>query len=386
MPNSEEGLNVKIAVVHSQYRGHSPSGENLVVAQQVEALERAGHEVRLLVKRSDEEEKAPFYGLRAALNVSFGFGNSLLKETVEFKPDVVHVHNLFPNLGWSWLDKIGAPSVVTLHNYRAFCAKGTAMLHGEPCVRCPTKGSIHGVINSCYRDSRLATIPLAIQTRGPITSHHLVALANGLVFLSTEMKVVFESLGLHRKLTDVIPNFVPSNSNLAEKKNGKWIWVGRLTEEKGLANLLKVWPDGEQLEVFGSGPLESDLQKLARTGIVFRGLTSPQEIREEMPGYQGMIVSSEMPGNSIGLVHLEALAAGLPVIALKGSSSAAEVEATGHGSTYVGEEDLLEALKLWGATHDVREEIVDRFETMYSEKIWVEKTLDFYERVLETWR
>ena len=45
---------MRIAVVHSFYRSDSPSGENQVVAQQVELLREAGHDVLLVARSSDE--------------------------------------------------------------------------------------------------------------------------------------------------------------------------------------------------------------------------------------------------------------------------------------------------------------------------------------------
>ncbi len=374
---------MKVAIVYSQYSEIVPSGESLVVARQLNALKKKGHEVRLFVKKTDDERKKVFFHVRAAYTVAFGRGSSMLDQVLAFKPDIIHIHNLFPNLGWTWLHRVNAPIVVTLHNYRTFCAVGTALLDGKSCLLCPTKGSHNAVRNKCYRGSSLATIPLAIQTRNPPVDHPLLKLAEGIVFLSTEMRNVFISLGIGEKLERVIPNFVPSNSKIPEKKNGRWIWVGRFSQEKGLTKLLRVWPEGHYLDVFGEGPLQSELMEIRASGVTFHGLQTSEKLRKMMPKYLGMIVSSEMPGNSVGLVHLEAMAAGLPVVALRGSSSAAEVESTGHGSTYASKEELRDALVSWESGASVSQEILKRFESEYSEEVWVKRTIAFYNEVLK---
>lgn len=41
------------------------------------------------------------------------------------------------------------------------------------------------------------------------------------------------------------------------------MFVGRLTEEKGIRLLLADWPASERLDVIGTGPLEAEVRHLA---------------------------------------------------------------------------------------------------------------------------
>jgi hypothetical protein len=85
-------------MVHSFYSSAQPSGENTVVLNEVDALRRAGHEVALFAAHTDELEGEVFYKLRSGMRVATGYGRNPLKAINDFSPDVVHVHNLFPNL------------------------------------------------------------------------------------------------------------------------------------------------------------------------------------------------------------------------------------------------------------------------------------------------
>ena len=85
---------------------------------QVTALREHGFEVRVVSAQTDELSSLPGYRLRSAFNVATGNGKSPLPELEEFRPDVVNVHNLFPNFGTGWLPRWGGAVVATVHNFR----------------------------------------------------------------------------------------------------------------------------------------------------------------------------------------------------------------------------------------------------------------------------
>jgi hypothetical protein len=66
--------------------------------------------VRIIAARTDALVSNGGYKLRSTVTVTVtvatgsGSGPSPLKDLEEFRPDVVHVHNLFPNWGTGWLD------------------------------------------------------------------------------------------------------------------------------------------------------------------------------------------------------------------------------------------------------------------------------------------
>ena len=370
---------VKIAIVNSFYREELPSGENRAVRLQLEALQKAGHDAQIFSKQTDLERRTPLYPMRVAATVAFGVGGSLLKEIQDFEPDIVHVHNLFPNIGWSWLSSLEVPIVATLHNYRTFCSAGTAMLDGHPCSLCQESGSHQAVLNRCYRQSAVATIPLSIQTRKPFLEHPVIASASGLVILSPRMREVFKPLGIEEKNHQIIPNFVPSNPLTSSNKNGRWLWVGRISAEKGLKNLLSIWPQGSALDIFGDGPQRALLEDSKPDGGTFHGMASPEDLRRILPNYTGIVISSEWPETAVNLVHLEAIASGLPVIARAGSTSADEVATTGHGSTYSSKEELHQALAKWNTQPADPSRIMERFNQEYSEQAWMKRMVGFYQ-------
>jgi glycosyltransferase involved in cell wall biosynthesis len=377
---------MRIALVHSFYRVATPSGENHAVMLQAKALEDAGHEVHLIARYSDEAAKDSFYALRSGLSVATGLGPSPLDEIMKIKPDIVHLHNLFPNWSTDWVRHLEIPLVVTVHNFRPMCASGTLLREGKFCELCPTKGSHHAVIHRCYRNSRLATIPLALASRKS-QANPILSRANGIVFLSQRSLSQYEQYGFStRAVTRVIPNFIESTTSpgllARDSERYGWLFVGRLSEEKGILPLISAWPADVPLHVVGSGPQDSECREEAvEKQITFHGQLPNSNVRELMAQAKGLIFSSICQESS-PMVYPEALAAGIPIIALRGNSVADDVEDSGTGI----------AVDSWNNLREIMGDIENnaitfmraarkRFEERFRAETWVSNTENVYQVV-----
>ena len=61
------------------------------------------------------------------MSVATNRGPYPVDEIDRFDPDIVHVHNLFPNFGRSWASRYSSRLVTTIHNYRPLCAAATLL-------------------------------------------------------------------------------------------------------------------------------------------------------------------------------------------------------------------------------------------------------------------
>ncbi|WP_419995438.1 glycosyltransferase family 4 protein [Streptomyces boninensis] len=320
---------LRIALVHSFYRSAQPSGENEVVRDQAAALAAAGHEVRLVAEHSDRRAGARLYPLQAAVTVASGRGPSPVAELREFRPDVVHVHNLFPNFGTSWLRAWTGPLVATLHNFRPLCAGAGLHRDGRDCTLCPDGDRWAGLRHACYRGSRAATLPLSLAGRHGAAGHPLLARADRLVVLSEPSRRMYVRAGVDEQRLAVMPNFVPEVQG-SGRGDGPWLYAGRLSAEKGIVELLRAWPKTVPLDVAGSGELEAECRALAPGSVRFLGALDRDELRRRLPHWRGLVFPSTCREGG-PTVYLEALAAGLPVLALEGSSVPEAVRADGTG-------------------------------------------------------
>lgn len=139
-----------------------------------------------------------------------------------------------------------------------------------------------------------------------------------------------------------------------------------------------MWPEGLDLDIFGDGPQRALLEENKPANATFHGLVSPKDLQRLLPNYMGIVISSEWPETAVNLVHLEAMASGLTVIARVGSTSADEVAASGHGSTYGSKAELHRALAHWTSAPMQVSQILERFAKEYSEQAWIDRMVDFY--------
>ena len=368
---------MRIGLVHSFYSSRQPSGENLVVMAQLEALRGAGHTVQLFERRTDDVENQSLYAQRSAFGVATGIGSDPSAPLHRFEPDIVHVHNLFPNFGTRWLTRWEGPMVATLHNFRTVCAAGTLFRDGEHCRLCLDHSSAESIRHRCYRDSILATLPLAIATRrGP--RHALLRRADALVCLSARARGIFESAGVRSDRLHTIPNFSIPVDLPNGVRSDRWLYVGRLSPEKGIVRLLEGWPADVPLTVVGDGPSAPEVRRLAHNEVRFIGELDHASVRALMSNSRGLVFPS-LWAEGLPTVYLEALAAGLPVLAFSGSSVADLVIEQKTGLTVDWGSSLEEALSDSVKTFEgLSEHCRSMFDLHYSAELWVKRMTAVY--------
>lgn len=377
---------MRVALVHSFYVSSSPSGENDVVLAQADALRAAGHEVAIIGRSSDDLRPGPLAAVSVGLRVAAGRGASPLAELAAFRPDVVHVHNLFPNFGRAWVDEWDGPIIATLHNFRHSCAAGTFYRDGAPCTSCLDTGSSTALLHRCYRGSAAATLPLAVATRGGARSNALLKRADAVVALSDRAAGLHVASGVDAARLTVLPNFVGGYEGPPEERSG-WLYVGRLAPEKGVLELAGSWPDGPPLTLLGAGPLEPELAALTRPGVRLGGLVPPTAVLPAMARARGVVFPSRWAEGAVPVVYLQALAAGTPVVAWRGSSAADDVLDGGTGAVvddWAELPDALGAIDAGWARYAAAART--RYEAHYTADAWVAGIERLYQRAIDTRR
>ncbi|WP_172411689.1 glycosyltransferase family 4 protein [Arthrobacter globiformis] len=376
---------MRIALIHSFYSSQAPSGENNIVNAHIAALEKKGHEVLLVAKYTDDEAEAPLYKLRTALNVATQRGPSPLEALKKFAPDIVHVHNLFPNFSKTWLDVWDGPLVATLHNFRPVCAAGTLFRDGHACTECIDFGSHRAVVNRCYRGSAVASLPLAIQTKGGIANDPVIRRADRIVVLSERAYGMYVSLGVDPAKVSLVPNFVDEAPFAPEAEPGRhWVYIGRLSSEKGVLTLIRSWPASEELRIYGEGPLLEEAKELVvnSPNISVLGGVASNEVPAHLSEARGLVFPSECPEGA-PLVYLEALAAGRPIIARNGNSVADDVAAHGTGLVYSNSDQLGSSLdsvnENWAGYHA---KTINRYMSAFSHSAWTQQIEGVYAEVI----
>jgi glycosyltransferase involved in cell wall biosynthesis len=383
---------MRIALVHSFYAGDSASGENVVVQAQLEALSRAGHSVLLLGRHTDRESSKRLYPIRAAYQTATGAGPDPTLLLARFDPQVVHIHNTVPNIGSGWLAAWPTPVVHTLHNFRPICANGLLFRDGHVCTDCPSGRPWSAVEHACYRDSRLATLPVAVRNSRGLASNELLTRADRLIALSDYAADTFRRFGLPGGRLVTVPNGVSNSTGAARPAptQPRWLAVGRLRAEKGFAELLRGWPAGHRLDIAGDGPQREELARLAGPEVRLRGAVPASQLRRELPGYSGLVFAGLCPEAAVPLVVVEALEAGLPVLMTRTSPHAepfvsaqvartVRAEAPAGAPPRLSTEDLLAGMAWAESGADaLRGRCRAWFEQNFTEDLWVRRLEQVY--------
>ena len=315
---------MKIVLVHNSYQ--QAGGEDVVVAQERRCLERAGHEVVFYSRSNAEiEALAPVQKLILPKDVVWSsrtrreFTNLLIREA----PDLVHIHNTFAVISpsiYSACRERGVPVVQTLHNFRWMCPSATFFRDGAICEECSQDGLWRSVCHGCYRGSRPASAAVALM----LAAHRLLGTwrdsVDTYVALTSFSRAKFIAAGLTAEKIVVKPNFVDPDPGPRERAGGYALYVGRLSEEKGLSVLLRAWdnlPAHRLLHVVGDGPerlrAEAGMRQRAASNIVFHG-SLPRDQTIALVKEASFLVVPSLCYEGFPMVIAEAMACGTPVI------------------------------------------------------------------------
>jgi glycosyltransferase involved in cell wall biosynthesis len=140
---------------------------------------------------------------------------------------------------------------------------------------------------------------------------------------SRYVRSVFISAGMDPERIAVKPNVVPDpgTRKCSPSASRTVVFAGRLSEEKGVHVLLEAWRSVSsqngwplELEIVGDGPLRKMLEENAPRAVRFRGWIPTAELSARLLTARALVFPSVWPEN-FGRVTIEALAAGLPVLA-----------------------------------------------------------------------
>ncbi|MGW4895528.1 glycosyltransferase [Kitasatospora sp. NPDC004240] len=317
-----------VMVVHNRYSSAQPSGENRVVDEEVGLLRAAGHRVDLFERRSDDIAARSLLGKVAVpLLVPWhpGVRAELTARLRAERPDVVHVHNVFPLLSPAVLAACadaGVPVVATLHNYTQICPPGTLHRDGRLCTACVgSVAALPAVRHGCYRGSRLATVPLAVSMT--VNRRRWWSGVERFFCISAAQRDVLVRSGMPAERLTVKHNFVPDPGAARTGTGEHVLFLGRLTESKGVRLLMAAWDAlaadggvGVPLVLAGAGPLEAEVAAWAagRDDVRHVGLYDPARCRDAVARAVAVVAPSVSP-ETFGLVVAEAMAAGVPAVA-----------------------------------------------------------------------
>ncbi|MBE3091657.1 MAG: glycosyltransferase, partial [Candidatus Atribacteria bacterium] len=299
------------------------NGVVISISSLKESYERKGHEVYIFAPRVEDyidQEKNVFryrsvnITSKVKYPLSLPLSFKVKKVITEFNPDIVHIHHpfLLSSAAIMYGKKLGIPKILTLHTqYEQYA------YYASPIPERVTQKAIKMIISHLAYKTDCVTTP------------------------SASMKELIEAYGIKNRI-EVIPNAIDLISFREDnelkrteikkkyhlKEDDKIIlFVGRVASEKSIDKIIKSLAiikkrgiSKEKLLIVGNGSAMDELKQLARTlkveeDVIFAGAVSYEEIQHYYKMAYVFTIASTT--ETFGMVTIEALASGVPVLAVK---------------------------------------------------------------------
>jgi glycosyltransferase involved in cell wall biosynthesis len=243
----------------------------------------------------------------------------------EFRPDVVHLHNVYHQLSPSILRPIAdrnVPTVMTLHDYKLVCPTYLMLDKGQLCDACVGGHFSQAVRRRCKDGSLTQSLLLASE----LALHHRLGAYGPIRIFVCPSRFMLETMrrgGVYPDRLRHLPHFArvgprPSESTAREPVV---LYAGRLSEEKGpdvLVRAAGLLPPGLHVEIAGDGPRRAELEQLAADvapgRVHFHGRLPKDALDARLAACRLVVVPSRCHENQ-PMSILEAYGFATPVVA-----------------------------------------------------------------------
>jgi glycosyltransferase involved in cell wall biosynthesis len=312
---AHEPAPLRILVVHNRYQVRG--GEDSVVAQEVASLRRAGQTVETLffdnaaIRTGWDRLRTAWEAPHAPRGIA-----AVVAAVRALRPDVVHAHNVFPQVSPGMHAAVraeGVATVQTLHNFRVTCANGILMRESRPCEECVDGSPYRAVRHACYRGSRLGSLAVARM----IDVHRRAGTwrrdVDRFIALTPFARDRFLAAGLPDDRIRIKPNGLADPGLDTRAPRAGILFVGRLVPEKGIGTLIAAARlSRAPITVIGEGPEAEALR--AAPGLTVLGPRDREAVQAAMARAAALVVPSHWY-EGLPMVIAEAYSLGTPVVA-----------------------------------------------------------------------
>jgi glycosyltransferase involved in cell wall biosynthesis len=289
---------MKILQVHKYFNRKRGGGSVTALLEIVKLFSKKGHEISIFSMQDENNAHSPFEKyftshfdlnekinlvsrLKQSLKIIYNFeARKKMGELLrDIKPKIVHLHNIYHYLSPSIIGiikKNKIPIVMTAHDYKIICPNYKLFVRGKICEKCKGGKYYNCVRNRCLKNSLSASLVAAVEA---YVHKFLKSYAKIDLFIAPSlfMKNKLVEFGIPEQKIRQISNPIDSDGikrNISDMNSpgeeSYFLYYGRLSEEKGLADLIrataKLEEDGilgeNNLHIVGHGPEEENLKKL----------------------------------------------------------------------------------------------------------------------------
>ena len=315
---------MKILLLHNNYL--KAGGEDVAFNNDEELYNSLGYHVETLNFSYEKYKLNQFNKIRLAITAPYNriIDKKLFDKINQLDIDLFHIHNYFPFFSPVIIKKIlkmDKPVLMTIHNFRLFCINGIFLRKNSLCTKCYDNNSyLYGIIHKCYKNNLIGSISVSLFMK--LFKQKNIINNKNMFFLSLSKfakKLLLSDGSLDHEKIFYRPNFIIGESENGSHENNHALIVSRLSEEKGVFELIELWMDSMidyNVKILGDGPLFEAIQLKSKfsKNIEVCGYKNSIEVKNYMDKARFLIFTTKTYENC-PFTLLEAFASGLPVIA-----------------------------------------------------------------------
>lgn len=371
---------MKILLVNKFY--YHRGGDCIYTLNLEQMLKEHGHEVAVFAMDYPENLDTPWMkyfpsNMNKLMAFTRPFGSKEVKTNFkkllnDFQPDVIHLNNIHTQLSpiiAELAHQRGIRVVWTLHDSKLVCPCYTCMRNGEWCTECFTDKK--AVIRHKCMPGGIIGSTIGYLEANKWNPQRLQACTDLFLPPSQFMADTCITGGYNKSKFKVLCNFIDVEKvmNPCLEKEDYYVFLGRLTEVKGIRTLCKAAKElPYKLIVIGSGELEEKLIKEYNSvsNIEFLGQKDWNSFRSILEKARFMVIPSEWSENN-PLTVIEAQSLGTPVLGAHIGGIPELIEEGVSGMTFES-----------GNVKDLKDKIQEMFASTFNYKVIAKQAVERY--------
>lgn len=324
---------------------------------------------------------------------------------LEEKPEIAHIHLMWGQISPSIfpvLRKFHIPVIFTVHDYRMVCpAYSFKDGRGQICEACAGKYFYRCFTHKCTKGNYFLSIFMAAEMYFRNKYFNPNKYIDGLLYVSDFARKKHEQYipAFKGKPNIVLHNFSVSIAETGRCITDKYfLFLGRLSEEKGIITLMNAMKDNpkSKLKIVGAGPLENKLKIYQERhnlhNIEFLGYKSGEElINLKKKAYFVIVPSVCYENNPMAII--ESYAEGVPAIGSRigGIPEIIEEGKTGYIFTSQNGKELADIIRKASNLSDeeyltMSDNAIRFAHNDMSKESYYARLIPFYKRVMNIYR
>lgn len=381
---------MKVLLVHTSYK--YKGGEDMVVQAEAKLLSSYGCDVEVLYFSNEANS------LIKLLQLPFNLSSYLktIKKVKLFKPDVVHLHNLHFAASPSVIHAVKrckVPIVITLHNYRLLCPSATLFFSGRLFTDSLRQSfPVSAVKNGVYRNAAITFwVGLSMKLHQWLGTNRI---PEKVIVLTRHARKIFlqSNIAFDPGQLVVKPNFSFGPILNERPRRNHFLFIGRLSEEKGIRVLLETFASTlADIRIAGDGPLKELVESYSKRyqNILYIGNLAKEQVQSEMSQASALVFPSVWY-EGMPLTIIEAFAAGLPIIASDLGAMSTMIEDGYNGLHFfpADPKDLQLKIESWMKLPDAQKQLfsnnaIRTFKENYSPETNIKQLMKIYSSIVK---